>query len=376
MFDLHKRMIKLPRMYGKIRKRDLNTSHYVVSVNGKSVVVTRRDHKAPNFKQKKIPKTKPPIDNKGTYGPIRCSSNVTQAEYYTPATSDVYAFDYALLQAPAAGLCSNTTQLLVFVLSHHNNKVRRMATRNTWANISNSQRPAFMQKHATIQEFKIVFVFGVHALAQKNRDLVQENQQYGDVLQMDFEESYANLTLKALAGLNWTHQHCPSVKYVMKIDDDIFVNVPILLQWLNEGQNTRMMAGYCISHSRARRSRYIDPDDHWFVSCDDFPFAIYPPYAAGHGYVISSDLIGELLWMANRIRPIRTEDAYITGILRKATGDVRLRCGSGFSAAGGDRRSRWDFPVTGKTYAVWNTRDMYMLWRYYLNYDEKVLQIQ
>ena len=43
-----------------------------------------------------------------------------------------------------------------------------------------------------------------------------------------FQDIYYNLTLKTVMGLKWSSIYCSQAKYVMKTDDDIFVNVPLL----------------------------------------------------------------------------------------------------------------------------------------------------
>ena len=43
-----------------------------------------------------------------------------------------------------------------------------------------------------------------------------------------FQDSYHNLTLKTVMGLKWVKDHCSQARFVMKTDDDIFVNLPKL----------------------------------------------------------------------------------------------------------------------------------------------------
>ena len=45
---------------------------------------------------------------------------------------------------------------------------------------------------------------------------------------MIFQDIYYNLTLKTVMGLKWTSIYCNQAKYIMKTDDDIFVNIPLL----------------------------------------------------------------------------------------------------------------------------------------------------
>ena len=85
---------------------------------------------------------------------------------------------------------------------------------------------------------------------QHSQALEQEGQEHGDLLQGGFIDSYRfcfgscscsiidihrNLTLKHLFGLSWARDQCPGVSWILKTDDDIFVDslhLPRLLQEL------------------------------------------------------------------------------------------------------------------------------------------------
>ena len=42
-------------------------------------------------------------------------------------------------------------------------------------------------------------------------------------------DDYYNLTLKVVGLLNWINDHCSRVDFVLKVDDDVYVNVQNLL---------------------------------------------------------------------------------------------------------------------------------------------------
>jgi hypothetical protein len=46
-----------------------------------------------------------------------------------------------------------------------------------------------------------------------------------DIVQEDFLDSYRNVSLKSAAMLKWSYTYCPSAKYTLKGDDDMFVNI-------------------------------------------------------------------------------------------------------------------------------------------------------
>jgi len=65
-------------------------------------------------------------------------------------------------------------------------------------------------------------------LIQSN--LTQESQTYGDILQESFLDSYANLTLKSVMLLKWFSRECNKIPYVLKTDDDMYINLKQLFQ--------------------------------------------------------------------------------------------------------------------------------------------------
>ncbi|NXR67146.1 B3G5B glucosaminyltransferase, partial [Rhadina sibilatrix] len=64
------------------------------------------------------------------------------------------------------------------------------------------------------------------------RELLAESRQHGDILQGDFGDTYANLTLKTLLLLRWARACCGGAPFLLKADDDVFVNVPAVATYL------------------------------------------------------------------------------------------------------------------------------------------------
>jgi len=52
------------------------------------------------------------------------------------------------------------------------------------------------------------------------------------VRRQDFQDTYRNLTYKGVAALRWISRYCSHARYVLKTDDDIFVNAFNLLRHL------------------------------------------------------------------------------------------------------------------------------------------------
>jgi hypothetical protein len=64
--------------------------------------------------------------------------------------------------------------------------------------------------------------------------LESDNDQYHDLLQGSFQDAYRNMTYKHIMALKWALYYCPGVRYVLKSDDDIFVNTPVLMHALSQ----------------------------------------------------------------------------------------------------------------------------------------------
>ena len=89
-----------------------------------------------------------------------------------------------------------------------------------------------------------------------------ENQEHSDIIQMDFIDSYHNLTIKTMMVMNWLATHCPNASYAMKVDTDTFVNVFYLVnELLAVSPRHDFITGSVIADGRPRRDRR----SKWYV---------------------------------------------------------------------------------------------------------------
>nr|XP_027223520.1 beta-1,3-galactosyltransferase 1-like [Penaeus vannamei] len=208
----------------------------------------------------------------------------------------------------------NAVSLLVQVSSAPGNFHRRRAIRDTWGGTS----------PLDASDAKLLFLLGNPRDSRIQTQVVEESRTHGDILQEDFVDSYMNLTIKSVMGLKWASTHCPQARFLMKTDDDMFINVPSLLTYLQEASASTWITG-CIKQKKAFMPVNADPG----VSLPPG----HPPFVAGAGYVISGDLVGALYTASLRRRPIPVEDVYVTAHLARAVGvtspvhDARFSCG-------------------------------------------------
>ncbi|KAK7083937.1 Beta-1,3-galactosyltransferase 4, partial [Halocaridina rubra] len=185
--------------------------------------------------------------------------------------------------------------------NHHS----RFMIRKMWGNKR-------LQPHSGM---KTLFLLGRTNMSRIQRYVEEESRKFHDILQMDFLDSYRNLTLKTLTILHWTKSFCPSVKWILKSDDDVFVN-PFGLRKFLEGREYCDFVCRLNENLKVCRSPEYCPSK-WVVSRDQYPYRYYPLYCNGPAYVINSRIIEKLFKRADKYHPFEMEDAYYTGIIAK-----------------------------------------------------------
>ena len=158
----------------------------------------------------------------------------------------------------------------------------------------------------------MVFLVGGTSNETLESQLDEEVQLYGDVIRSNSYDSYDNLTLKTMSMLQWTIAFCPLIKYLLKVDDDMSVNVPNLLSLIQEHQKEprhiygRIGRGWPVI--RNKTSKY-------YVSPELYAPKTYPNFCTGPAYLLTSDVLSELYDKALQHKYFKLEDVFLTGIV-------------------------------------------------------------
>lgn len=201
-------------------------------------------------------------------------------------------------------VCTNRSELsvvfLVPVAPHH--YAQREAVRQTWGAPGGD----------TLTLFFLGLPEDGPQKSHIQEELEKESSAHEDMIQINFIDTYQNLTLKTLQMMRWLHARCPQARYGMKVDADIFVNVFYLRDYLQTCPRRDFITGSVISDGRPRR----DPNNKWSLSAEQYPGPSFPPYVSGAGYVFSWDVAGQVSWASRSVRPIPLEDVYVGLCLR------------------------------------------------------------
>ncbi|SPP82061.1 beta-1,3-galactosyltransferase 5-like [Drosophila guanche] len=162
-----------------------------------------------------------------------------------------------------------------------------MSIRQTWMH------------YASRRDVGMAFVLGRSEDWKLNKALNKENYMYGDMIRGHFIDSYFNLTLKTISSLEWVDAHCPHAKYILKTDDDMFINVPRLLEFIDGHKDKRTIYGRVVDGQQSDRSS--EPK--------------FPKYATGVAYLLTGDVVHELYMQSLSSSYFPQEDIFITGIM-------------------------------------------------------------
>ncbi|XP_020323261.1 lactosylceramide 1,3-N-acetyl-beta-D-glucosaminyltransferase A [Oncorhynchus kisutch] len=221
--------------------------------------------------------------------------------------------------------CSGEKDILLLLLikSSPENFERRRAIRSTWGN------ETYIRQDLGVT-VKVMFVLGLpkqHETAQTWRgrsggiqdSLVDEDRRHGDMVQQDFVDTFHNLTLKLLLQFRWAHFYCPHARFLMTADNDIFVHMPNLVRYLQD-MDRKGVTDFWIGHVHRGAPPIRQKESKYYVPQEMYPWASYPDYTAGAGYVVSRDVADKIYQASLTLNASLYIDDVFMGICANAMG--------------------------------------------------------
>ena len=199
--------------------------------------------------------------------------------------------------------------LHIAVHSSRRNFNRRSAIRRTWGSV----------KRYKGWEIALNFLLGSPPCPERTQDKIitdvvkNETTLSGDVIVGNFVDTYRNLTYKHLMGYKWLLEFCPQVEVYIKTDDDVFVNIPKIVDWLSNNSLTTHFYCYVLrGYSPWRSRRY-----KFYISKDEYRPEKFPDYCSGVGYIATPGLLRKLYGVSMGVKYLWVEDLFATGLLPK-----------------------------------------------------------
>lgn len=192
-------------------------------------------------------------------------------------------------QSDAAALLTQPKpQLFLFigVLSGRGYRHRRLAVREGWAN---------QAQHVAKGTTAIKFILSED---ERTPQVLKEEEQYGDLAFLPEKTNYKSILFKTFFIFQYAAEHF-DFRYVLKTDDDTFVNVRPMLQQLRllcrseDCRHERIYMGHLVVQAKVETAA----NHKWnnVVFHNHTGLNTYPTYAMGGGYVLSADVVHTLL---------------------------------------------------------------------------------
>lgn len=212
-----------------------------------------------------------------------------------------------LINNRVCGKSNKQIKAIILVTSYYGNIETRSAMRRTFSN----------------EDLKALDMRRVFLIAQPPQNdkslnhaaLLNENERFGDLIQGNFIEAYRNLTYKHVMGLQWAAKFCSNAKFVIKMDDDIVVDMykmPDYIQKLTLTEK-RPIAGFVFRGMVPIR----EPQNKWYVTKEEYPLSTYPPFVSGWFYITTPRIASLLSKLARSFPYFWIDDVFITGVLMK-----------------------------------------------------------
>ena len=145
---------------------------------------------------------------------------------YGPVINDVISFRYRI-SVPQCQQAANRS-IFIAVISAADNFNKRSVIRQTWQNHLKD-----VNSTGLMSLVGFAFIIGLTESNATQIKIEEENKNYEDIIQIEMNDFYENLTLKGAGLLNWLYRNCAKVDFVLKVDDDVYVNVRNLARFLN-----------------------------------------------------------------------------------------------------------------------------------------------
>lgn len=210
---------------------------------------------------------------------------------------DLVNFEYLINHRACKELKQQPT-VVIMVHSAPDNFNKRNVIRQTWA----GKNPNSL----------LIFLLGSVSSTYLQTKIEFESRVHGDVVQGNFGDAYRNMTYKHVMALKWFVYNCPRAHFLLKTDDDVFINTPLLFSYLHRPSrlpSEHLLFCYASPQVKVKRTYR----SKWRVSYEEYMHTYYPSHCPGFSILYSADVVNQLYLKAQHLPYFWIDDVHITG---------------------------------------------------------------
>ncbi|KZS18204.1 putative Acetylgalactosaminyl-O-glycosyl-glycoprotein beta-1,3-N-acetylglucosaminyltransferase [Daphnia magna] len=232
---------------------------------------------------------------------------------FGPVINDVLSYQYSLTVPPCRDVAGVNRTVFVAIISATDNFEKRNTTRPLWPTLLKAQ-----QDKGVMGIAGFAFILGKPDQIETQKRIEEESQMYGDIIQIEMVDTYRNLTLKLVGLFNWLHtRNCSKVDFVVKADDDVFVNVRNLAHFVqSQPRHDTNLTIFGTSAGNLWPAR----DGKWELTYEEWPWHRFPRYFNGPAVLFPGNTIVPLLASFQTTPMLHIDDLYFSGICVERAG--------------------------------------------------------
>ncbi|XP_028418813.1 UDP-GalNAc:beta-1,3-N-acetylgalactosaminyltransferase 1-like [Dendronephthya gigantea] len=228
--------------------------------------------------------------------------------------NDYYPFVDFKFVLPDVSPKVETQNIFMIVLVNSGSKgnefrKRREAIRQTWGGKDNcEQGKASRDKRLKDLNWLVIFALGKAGPGRNKDDELNmaEASRHNDIMIGNITDNYYGNIIKLYMGIRWITRL--NTKYIMKADDDVYVRIPRVLEYLVNAKFPKpFYGGTALPPTLVHR----EIGNKWTISWQYYGKTYYPRFNGGAFFILSSDLLKKLLNYVYIRKPFHTDDAYV-----------------------------------------------------------------
>ncbi|XP_060567640.1 beta-1,3-galactosyltransferase 1-like [Ruditapes philippinarum] len=220
-------------------------------------------------------------------------------------------FKYLINNVKICNDNNDKIDLFIMIFTEHEHFEQRDVIRRTWLSYSKNNTG----------NIRYAFLLGKPTNDVFHETVVQENNVYHDIIKEDFIDTYMNLTYKTIMGFKWVVTFCPTAKYILKTDDDMYINVPNFVHYVNT--SGAELENHVVGSCETIPSPIRNKNSKWYASIESYKERRYPGYCSGTGYLTSFNIVNKIFAISSKIPFFYFEDVYVGLCLRKIGGFIK-----------------------------------------------------
>ncbi len=216
-------------------------------------------------------------------------------------------------------LCQRKEQLhhVILVMSSPYHFNERQVIRQTWA--QNNLLPKYLSQ--------TVFIVEKSPNHRLQSGLLKEFGQHGDIVQADYTDRSCTDTLNSLIGLKWVMEYCMNTKYVIRVNDNIFIDQHMFVEIFKHkfSHVRKSLIGLNRCNISLIRSSSGECYHSKCFSLNDYEHLTqYPIYVGGSMFVATPDSLQDMYEHALDTDYSLMKSVFLTDFIRATLKDVNI----------------------------------------------------